>query len=165
MATTKEESILEKVQSELDKFKEDKLKGEADLNKELAEAKTEYEEKVKSINSKYNVDKLEEDIKRHTYVLSLLKGEIAIPDDLNAKKSSGKVKVKGFKSTSDESKTSDRVTGWPEKIKAALEKLGKTVADKPAPKDIKAALEELYPDQTFSTATLNSAWVTYKKKN
>lgn len=60
-------------------------------------------------------------------------------------------------------KNSERVGGWDEKITAALAKLGKTIADKPAPKEISATLTALYPDVTFNTGSLNAAWNKYKK--
>jgi hypothetical protein len=164
MATAKEESTLEKVERELADFTSKKAEAEALLKDELTKAQTEYDALVKEINAKYKVDEFEEDIKRHTYFLKLLKGEVAIPDDLNAKK--GNVKVKGFKIGSTQSSgDKTRVTDWPGKIAAALSKIDKSVSDKPTPKEVKAAVVELNPSLKFEDASFNSAWNKYKKDN
>ena len=86
MQEKKEEATLEKVERELEEFNEDKFKVESLLKEELAKAKAEYEDNIRMIEAKYNVNELLEKIKRHIYFIKLLKGEVAIPDDLNAGK-------------------------------------------------------------------------------
>ena len=163
MATAKEESTLEKVERELAEFTSKKAEAEALLKEELDKAKTEYDALVKEINVKYKVDEFAEDIKRHTYFLKLLKGEIAIPDDLNAKKTN--VKVKGFKIGSTEGTTAKERVSWPNRIAVALAKIDKSLKDNPTPKEIKAVLTDFdFTDKKVS-AKFNSAWNKYKKDN
>lgn len=156
MATPNEESTLEKVQRELEHYKAKKASSESLLNEELKKAKIEYDNLVEDIHLKYNVSEVSEDIKRHTYFLRLLNGEVPIPGDLNAKKT----KVK-----KDSSVKSNRVTDWPGKITAALKKLKKTVADEPTTKEVREKIRELYPDITFKDTTFNPTWNDYKEKN
>jgi len=93
-----EESTLEKVERELNNFVQKKSSAETSLKDELAKAKIEYDALVKEIESKFDVNTLNEEIKKHSYFLRLLKGEIAIPDDLNAKKGKAVKEVKNSKS-------------------------------------------------------------------
>ena len=90
MATSKEESTLEKVERELQAYIDKKSKFEIDKQSELNDLSKEWAIRKSEIDKKYDTAELTEDIKRHTYFLKLLKGEIAIPDDLNAKKNKSK---------------------------------------------------------------------------
>ncbi|RKR82650.1 hypothetical protein BDD43_2835 [Mucilaginibacter gracilis] len=118
----KEESTVEKVERELNHFKEKKTSTESLLKEELKKAQTEYEGLIKDINIKYNVKDIDEEIKRHSYFLRLLKGEIAIPDDLNAKKA--KVKPAKVKSKAIEvPEKYEDAKAWNTKILFALSQI------------------------------------------
>jgi|GEM_PF-4398698 hypothetical protein len=83
-----EATTLEKAESELEEFNKEKFKMESLLKEDLAKAKAEYDDKINKIERKYNVTELLEKIKRHVYVIKLLKGEVAVPYDLS---NSGKI--------------------------------------------------------------------------
>lgn len=153
MATQKEESILEKVERELTEFTNKKTASEGLLKEELANAELAYKNAVSEIHLKYNVDELDSEIKRHSYFLKLLKGEIAIPDDLNAKK--GKSSATGKRENKN----------WNEKFAAVY----KIVPSNAARKVVIAKVGELYPNVDITSKTgknqINAALGAYKRAN
>lgn len=126
MATSKEESTLEKVEKELQAFIDKKAKAESDKQNELNALSDEYAIKKSEVEQKFDTAELTEDIKRHTYFLKLLKGEIAIPDDLNAKKTKAKVSSKTTKTIAKFviPKTFEEAKSNPEKVFFALSEIG-----------------------------------------
>jgi hypothetical protein len=159
MAAKTEETAIGTVERELAEYTKQKGEAETALKEELAKAKTEYDAIVKEITSKHNVEELTQKIKRHTYFFKLLKGEVAIPDDLNAKK--------GKAGTSSSAPASGKVrVDWSGKWEAAFSKAGKTVADGVTLGQIKPTLFELFPSfSTLNPGTLNAAFNDYKKKH
>jgi hypothetical protein len=153
MSIKNEETTLQKVERELQEFQQKKTSAENSLKDELLKAKTQYDSVVKDIEAKYKVDEYAEDIKRHTYFLRLLKREVPIPDDLNAKKGKAKTTTRG-----------KRVDDWYGKFQSALSKLGKTVADNPKKADVQKVIDELYPDLGYKQGAFDNAWTTFKKK-
>lgn len=142
-STISEKVFIEKVYSDLEQLELEKFNAESVLIDELAKAEAEFMLLKRVIKNKHKptIEAITNKIKKNKYLIKVLNDEIAIPDSELTK-----VKEK-----------------WDDKIIKAFDKVGKPLSEV-KPKEVKIALQELYPYFEFTQIHFNNAWALFRKK-